>query len=77
MSNVEILTSFVDGSVMYHHNKGETCRKAVQSMSGNDHAVQQRCFNVIVHTKSGKMVDVVIPFDARAIAKVFIDGEIL
>jgi hypothetical protein len=46
-------------------------------MSGNDHAVQQRCFNVIVHTKSGKMVDVVIPFDARAIAKVFIDGEIL
>ena len=77
MSNIEIVAPLFDGSLIQYHRKGESCRKAVKSVVGAGFTAQPRSLSLIVHTKSGKMVDVVIPFDGRAVAQVFLDGELV
>ena len=74
MSNIEIAMPLFDGGLVQYHKKGESCQKAVKAIAGGDLTVQPRCLTLIVHTQSGKMVDVVIPFDGRAVAQVFLDG---
>ena len=77
MSNIEIAAPLFDGSLIEYHHKGESCRKAVRSLVGDDFSAQPRCLNLLIHTQSGKLVDLTIPFDGRAVAKVFVDGELL
>lgn len=77
MSNIEIAAPLFNDSLVQYHKKGESCRKAVKSLVGNKFTVQPRCLTLMVHTQSGRLVDVVIPFDGQAIAQVFLDGELV
>lgn len=77
MSNIEIAVPlFNDGCVQYH-KKGESCRKAVKTLVGDKFAGQPRCLTLMIHTRSGRLVDVVIPFDDQAVAEVFLNGELI
>lgn len=77
MSNIEIAAPTFDGGLVRYVKKGESCRKAVESVVGDKFVAQPRCLSLIVHTQSGQMVDVVIPFDGRAVAQVFLNGELV
>lgn len=75
MSNVEIFTPFYDGTLTHFHKKGENCRMAVQTLVGNDFGAAPVCLNIIVHTQVGNMIDVVLPYDGRSVARVFLNGK--
>lgn len=77
MCNVEIDAPLFDGDLVIYHKKGESCQRAIDVLVGNEFPAQPRCLNLTVHTRSGKMVDVMIPYDSRASAKVFVNGEII
>lgn len=75
MSNVEIDAPLVDGGLMSYHERGESCRLAVELLIGNDFGAPPRSLNFTVHTESGKTVKLVIPYDHAGLAKVMVDGE--
>ncbi len=77
MSSVEIDAPLVDGGVMPYHERGESCRLAVELLIGNDFGAPPRSLNFTVHTESGKTVKLMIPYDHIGPAKVFVDGDVV
>ena len=77
MSNIEIDAPLVNGDLMPYHGKGESCRLAVETLIGNDFGAPPRSLNFMVHTKSGKTVNLIIPYDNAGKAKVFVDGDVV
>jgi hypothetical protein len=77
MCNVEIDAPLFDGDLVIYHKKGESCQKAIDLLVGREFPAKPRCLNLTVHTRCGKMVDVMIPYDGRSSAKVFVDDEIV
>ena len=75
MSNIEIDAPLVNGDLMPYHEKGESCRLAVETLIGDDFGAPPRSLNILVHTESGKVVKLVIPYDHTALARVFVDGD--
>lgn len=53
MSNIEIDAPLVDGGLMPYHDKGESCRHAVELLIGDDFGAPPRSLNFTVHTQSG------------------------
>lgn len=77
MSNIEIDAPLVDGSLMPYHEKGESCRLAIELLIGDDFGAPPRSLNFTVHTESGKTVRLVIPYDHTGHARVLVDGEVV
>ncbi|MFC4593507.1 hypothetical protein [Sphingobium tyrosinilyticum] len=75
MSNVEIDAPLVNGDLMPYHERGESCRLAVEMLIGDDFGAPPRSLNFTVHTDSGKTVKLVIPYDHTSSAVVLVDGE--
>lgn len=75
MSNVTIAAPLVDGGLMPYINEGESCKAAVEVVTGDDLRPPARSLNITVHTKAGKTVIVTIPNDTSGYARVRIDGE--
>lgn len=77
MGNVEIDAPSLDGRKTFYLKRGESCRKVVELIVGEDAALQPRCLHLTVHTHSGKMVDLMIPYNGGTEAEVFINGELV
>ncbi len=77
MGNVEIDAPLVNGSLFPIHEKGESCRLAVEKLIGDDLRPPPRSLNLLVHTETGRAVQIVIPYDHMSMAKVFIDGDLV
>lgn len=75
MSNIEIDIPLVDGSLMPYHEKGESCRLAIEKLIGNDFGAPPRSVVFTVATASGKMVKLTIPYSHDDQAIVTVDGE--
>jgi hypothetical protein len=75
LSNIEIDAPLVNGGLMPYHDKGESCRRAVELLVGDDFGAPPRSLNFTVRTESGKTVKLVIPYDHNGKAKVLIDGD--
>ena len=54
--------------------KGETSKRAVQVLYTDDFGVPPRSLNIEITTDSGKIVNIVIPYD-NSQTIVMIDGE--
>lgn len=77
MSNIEIDAPLVNGGMMSYHERGESCRLAVELLIGDDFGAPPRSLNFTVLTDSGKKVKLVIPYDHKDEAIVLVDGEVL
>lgn len=75
MSNITIDAPLVNGDLMPYHEKGESCRLAVETLIGDDHGAPPRSLNFTVTTDSGKIVKLVIPYSRDGEAIVMVDGE--
>ena len=75
MSNVTIDASLVDGSLMPYIKENDSCKTAVELVTGDDLRPPSRSLNITVNTKAGKTVIVTIPNDASGYARVRIDGK--
>jgi hypothetical protein len=75
LSNIEIDAPLVNGDLMPYHEKGESCRVAVETLIGDDFGAPPRNLNFTVHTESGKTVRLIIPYSNDDLAVVTIDGE--
>lgn len=77
LSNIEIDAPLVDGRLKPYHKNGATCWDAVNLLVGNDFGTPPTSLNFTIHTLSGKIVKLVIPYDHTAAAKVYIDDKIV
>ena len=77
MSNIEVSLPCVDGSMLFPHEYGESCKLAVHTLYSDDYAAAPRSLNIEVKTESGKIVKVVIPYSHEEHTTVIIDGEII
>lgn len=77
MSNIEIDAPLVNGDLMPYHDKGKSCRLAVEFLVGDDFGAPPRSLDFTVETASGKMVKLIIPYDHRGLAFVTIDGLLI
>jgi len=75
MSNIEIDAPLADGGLMSYHEKGESCRLAIETLIGNDFGAPPRGLVFTVDTDSGKTVKLTIPYSHDARAFVTMDGE--
>ena len=75
MSNIEIDAPLVDGGLMSYHEKGESCRLAVERLIGDDFGAPPRSLNFTIATASGKVVKLIIPYSHDDQAVVTVDGE--
>lgn len=75
MSNIEIDAPLVDGGLMPYHEKGESCRLAVETLIGDDFGAPPRSLVFTVATDSGKTVKLIIPYSHDDQAIVTVDGE--
>lgn len=75
MSNIEVRLPLVDGSLYDLHTYGESCRLAVETLFTNDCSPPPRHMVIEVKTKSGKKVQVYIPYDHESLSTVRIDGQ--
>jgi hypothetical protein len=74
MSNIIIAAPLVNGDLMPYLEEGESCKAAVQLVTGDDLRPPARSLTITVHTKDGKTVVVTIPNDSVGRAKVRVDG---
>ena len=56
MSNVTIAAPLVDGSLMPYIEEGDSCKAAVELVTGDDLRPPARNLNITVQTKAGKTV---------------------
>ena len=75
MSNIEIEAPLVDGSLMPYHETGESCRRAIELLVGDDFGAPPRSLNFTVTTPSGKIVKLIIPYSHDGRATVMLEGE--
>ena len=75
MSNLEVYAPAVDNSLYPIHELGESCKLAIHTLFTDDFAAPPRCLIVKVHTKSGKEVEIGIPYDHKSMAWANIDGK--
>ena len=76
MSNLEITAPLVNGDLMPYHDKGESCRSAVEMLVGDDFEAPPRSLNFTVTTASGRTVKLILPYSHEK-AIVMVDGEII
>lgn len=74
MGNVTIAAPLVDGSQMTYITDDDSCKAAVEFVTGDDLRPPARSLNLTIQTKSGKTVEVIIPNDGKGTALVRIDG---
>lgn len=74
MSNLIIDASLVDGGLMPYIDKGDSCKAAVELITGDDLRPPAVNLRITVHTKEGTTVVVTIPNNASGYARVLIDG---
>lgn len=77
MSNLEILIPFIDGSMCFLHEPNESCKEAIHALIGDDFGAPPINIIVRVKTKSGKIIELSIPYDDEQSALVTIDSEII
>lgn len=77
MSNMGIDASLSDGGLTHYHKKGQNCKTAVETLIGHDFGAPPFSLTFTVHTKSGKLVNLMIPYNLEGVASVYIDGEIV
>lgn len=76
MSNIEVYAIAVNGSLIPSIDKGDSCKRLVNKIIGDDTGAPARNLFLKITTASGKEVEIVIPNDnSSAIVK--IDGEII
>jgi hypothetical protein len=75
MSNISIDVPLVSGGLMPFIDLGQTCKEAVELLTGDDFGAPPRCLRIIVHTRAGRTLEVTVPYDAKAVALVRVDGE--
>jgi len=77
MSNVSICAPLIDGSLMPYINEGESCKSAVELITGDDLRPPAKSVTITVKTKSGKIVNIIIPNEANSTAIVKINNEVI
>ena len=77
MSNIEVYVPAVDGSAYLLHEKGESCKSAIHTLSSDDFAAPPTRMVIEVTTESGKFVQINIPYNDSSKASVQIDGELI
>ena len=75
MANVEIDLPAVDGGLYDYLSYEDSCKELIHNLWSDDYAAPPVHMRIKIKTSSGKLVQVVIPYDASDEAAVSIDGE--
>jgi hypothetical protein len=75
MSNIEVSLPTVDGSALYPHEFGDSCKLAIHTLYSDDFGAPPKYMQIEVKTESGKAVKVIIPYDDDSTALVTVDGK--
>jgi hypothetical protein len=73
MSNVQIRAPLVNGDLMPYVEFGDTCKSAVELITGDDLRPPPVYVKISVKTEAGKVVTITIPNDDRGQARVMVD----
>jgi hypothetical protein len=74
MANITIAAPLVDGSLMPYISENDSCKETVLFICGDDLRPDPRNVKISVKTESGKLLEISIPNDTNAFARVAIDG---
>lgn len=75
MANITISAPLVDGSLMPYIGENDSCEEIVLFVCSDDCRPQPQSVLITVKAESGKLVEIFIPNEKDAIARVTVDGK--
>ncbi|WP_086010479.1 hypothetical protein [Uliginosibacterium gangwonense] len=75
MANITLSAPLVDGSLMPYIGENHSCEEIVSFVCSDDCGPPPQSVLITVKTESGKLVEISIPNETDAIARVTVDGK--
>lgn len=77
MGNITIHAHLVNGDLMPLFSEAKSSKQLVVDFTGDDTGAPPQSLSIIVRTTSGKKIEINVPYDETADARVKIDNEVI